>query len=159
MNTQQVIEALNDAVRIELTAAVQYQQQGLLVRGLWRRAYADFFFDESDQARLHARRWGQKIVALGGVPTVEIDTVHQALEIERMLQHALAIEREGKAAYERALDVAREDTALRNMLEEQVDAEQRHIEELELYLDEVKTATVEGEIRLIRSRYQPSPSA
>jgi bacterioferritin len=148
MDTTRVIDALNKAVALENAAMLQYKQHALLVRGLWRKVFADFFSSESHGALDHARKFGQKIVALGGVPTVEVGTtVRQSLNVEEMLRQDLELERQAIQAYLAALALA-DDVALRNMLEDQIEQEQRDIEELELYLDMVKTGAVAPEVNL-----------
>jgi bacterioferritin len=148
MDTTRVIDALNKAVALENAAMLQYKQHALLVRGLWRKVFADFFSSESHGALDHARKFGQKIVALGGVPTVEVGTtVRQSLNVEEMLRQDLELERQAIQAYLAALALA-DDVALRNMLEDQIEQEQRDIEELELYLDMVKTGAVVPEVNL-----------
>ena len=72
MDTKKVIAALNKAIALEHTAMLQYQQHSLLVNGLWRRAFADFFSSQAKNSLEHAAKFGQKVVALGGAPTVEI---------------------------------------------------------------------------------------
>jgi bacterioferritin (cytochrome b1) len=149
MDTGRVIDALNKAVALEHAACIQYKQHALLVRGLWRKVYAEFFREESRSAQEHAYKFGQKIVALGGVPTIEVGTVvRQSLELEEMLQYDLELERQAKQAYLDALALCEDDVALRNMLENQIEDEQRDIEELELILEEVQTATVTPAMQL-----------
>jgi bacterioferritin (cytochrome b1) len=149
MDTGRVIDALNKAVALEHAACIQYKQHALLVRGLWRKVYAEFFREESRSAQEHAYKFGQKIVALGGVPTIEVGTaVRQSLELEEMLQYDLELERQAKQAYLDALALCEDDVALRNMLEDQIEDEQRDIEELELILEEVQTAAVTPEMQL-----------
>jgi bacterioferritin len=149
MDAPRVIEALNKAVALENAAMLQYKQHALLVRGLWRRVFTEFFSSESHSALDHARKFGQKIVALGGVPTVEVGaTVRQSLDVEEMLRQDLDLERQAMQAYLAALGLAQDDVALRNMLEDQIEQEQRDIEELELYLDMVQTGAVAREVNL-----------
>jgi bacterioferritin len=149
MDTARVIEALNKAVALEHAASLQYKQHALLVRGLWRRVFADFFSGESRSALEHAHKFGQKIVALGGVPTVEVGaTIQQSLNVEEMLRQDLDLERQAMQAYLATHALAEDNIALRNMLEDHVEGEQRDIEELELYLDMVKTGTIAREINL-----------
>jgi bacterioferritin (cytochrome b1) len=149
MDTGRVIDALNKTVALEHAACIQYKQHALLVRGLWRKVYAEFFREESRSAQEHAYKFGQKIVALGGVPTIEVGTaVRQSLELEEMLQYDLELERQAKQAYLDALALCEDDVALRNMLENQIEDEQRDIEELELILEEVQTATVTPAMQL-----------
>jgi bacterioferritin len=149
MNTAQVIDALNKAVALEHAASLQYKQHALLVRGLWRKVYADFFAAESRNALEHAYKFGQKIVAYGGVPTIEVGaTVRQSLDLEEMLRQDLALERQAIQAYQTAWGLADDDVALRTMLEDQIETEQRDIEELEMYLGLVQTGTVTPEVNL-----------
>jgi bacterioferritin (cytochrome b1) len=148
MDTAKVIEALNRAVALEHAASIQYKQHALLVRGLWRKVFADFFFSESRSAQEHAYKFGHKIAALGGVPTIEVGTVHQSLDVEEMLQQDLDLERQALQAYYTSHTMAQDDIALRTMLETHIENEQRDIEELELYLDQVKTGSVMKEVNL-----------
>ena len=149
MDTGRVIDALNHAVALEHAACIQYKQHALLVRGLWRKVYSEFFLEESRTAQEHAYKFGQKIVALGGVPTIEVGTpVRQSLDLEEMLKHDLELERQAKQAYLDALALCEDDVALRNMLEDQIEDEQRDIEELEMILEVVQTATVTPEMHL-----------
>ena len=149
MDTGRVINALNKAVALEHAACIQYKQHALLVRGFWRKVFADFFFDESRSAQEHAYKFGRKIVALGGVPTIEVGVpVRQSLDLKAMLRQDLEIERQAKDAYLEAWSLCEDDVALRTMLEDQIESEQRDIEELEMYLEMVQTEAVTPELHL-----------
>ena len=151
MDTQKIIAALNKAIALEHTATLQYQQHALLVNGLWRKVFADFFEDQSKTALSHAHTFGQKIVSLGGVPSVEIGTtVHQSTDLEEMLQQDLALEKEAMQAYLEAHALAEGDVALCSLLENHIEGEQEDIEELEMYLGMVETKNVEPEVTLRR---------
>lgn len=151
MDTQKVIAALNKAVSLEHAATLQYQQHALLVHGLWRKVFAEFFEQQSRTSLSHAQTFGQKIVALGGVPTVEIGTaVHQSTNLEEMLQQDLTLEREAMQAYTEAHGLAEGDVALRSQLENHIEGEQGDIEELEMYLSMVDTKNVDRDITLRR---------
>lgn len=120
-----------------------------MVRGLWRKVFTDFFHAESHNALDHAHQFGQKIVALGGVLTIEVGTtVRQSLNLEDMLRQDLALERQALQAYLEAHAVAEDDVALRTMLETHIESEQRDIEELETYLGLVETQAVVPEVNL-----------
>ena len=43
MENTRVIETLNKAIALEHAATIQYKQHALLVRGLWRKVFADYF--------------------------------------------------------------------------------------------------------------------
>ncbi len=142
-NRHAIIETLNEAMRIEHALMMQSDHQAMEVRGLWRLQMAPFFSHLAEEAREHARKFGQKIVALGGVPTVEVGPIRMSETIEGMLGDALHLERAALKCYERALELAHDDTALRNMLEDHIDAEQRHVEELELLMSPAAGARLE----------------
>ena len=149
MDNTLAINALNKAVALEHAACMQYKQHALLVRGLWRKVYADFFRDESRSAQEHAYKFGQKIVAMGGIPTIEVGApVRQSLDLIEMLRQDLEIERQAKQAYEDALAICQDDTALRVMLEDQIRMEQDDIEELEMYLEMIQTQAVAPSLEL-----------
>jgi bacterioferritin (cytochrome b1) len=50
MENARVIETLNKAIALEHAATIQYKQHALLVRGLWRKVFADYFFAASRSA-------------------------------------------------------------------------------------------------------------
>lgn len=151
MDTQKVITALNTAIALEHTAVLQYQQHSLLVRGLWRKEYEGFFEDQSKNALDHARKFGQKVVVLGGIPTVEMGApILQSIDLEEMLQQDLELERTALQAYMDAHTLAEDNLPLRVMLENQIEDEQQDIEEIEMYLGMVQTAGLEREINLRR---------
>jgi bacterioferritin len=143
MDTKKVIIALNKAIAFEHTAALQYKQHSLLVNGLWRKVFADFFSSQAKSSLEHAAKFGQKIIALGGVPTVEIGgTVRQSTEVAEMLSQDLALEKETMQAYLDAHALTEGDIALRTMLESHIESEQKDIEELERYLVNTSQGTV-----------------
>ena len=100
MDTKKMIDALNKAVALEHTAVMQYKQHALLVSGLWRKEYEGFFSDQSESAHGHAHKFGQKVVVLGGIPTVELGApIRQSTDLEEMLNQDLELERAALQAY------------------------------------------------------------
>ena len=143
MQTDEMMAALNKAMALEQTASLQYQQHALLVRGLWRKFFADFFATESRQALKHAHKFGQTIVAGGGVPTGEVGArVRPSLDLAERVQHDLELERDALQAYREAWTLAAEDVALRTMLEDHMETAQRDIDELAMYLSMVHTGAM-----------------
>jgi len=65
-----------------------------------------------------------------------------------MLRQDLELERQAMQAYLAVHTLAEDDIALRNMLEDHIEGEQHDIEELELYLDMVRTGTMAPEVNL-----------
>ena len=142
IDTDRAIELLNGLLQLEYTGLAQYTQHGFVVRGPER--VAKWFQDEAEECLGHARLLGEKIVALGGVPTVERLSVQQAATLEEMLQLDLDLERRAVAGYQVALDALSADTALRVMMENQVFEETTHVEELERILATGPTAARAG---------------
>ena len=145
-----VIEHLNQALSLEYSAVVQYLQHRFLLTGREREVYADFFSDQSKEAHGHVRNLGDKIVALGGVPTVEPAIIRQATSLADMLKQDLELEREAMEAYTKAWEAAESNRPLKFWLEDIIRSEQLHIDELEKLTSEreVRSDRVNREIRL-----------
>src|SRR5678809_1125418 len=106
MDKNKVLEKLNECLRHEWTGVAQYAQAGFVVTGLWREVYSGMFFDSAKESFGHAKLVGEKIVALGGVPTVERNAVKQATELTEMLNFALEFESKAVKLYNEALTLA-----------------------------------------------------
>ena len=132
MARAELIENLNQALSLELAGVIQYSQHSYLVTGTDRQVFKEFFRDQAEEAQDHAETLGDKIVALGGIPTVEPAMIRQSTELKEMLKQNLELEREAIAAYMAAWATC-DDTDLpqKYWLEGQIADEQMHIEELE----------------------------
>ncbi len=140
MARAELIENLNTALSLELSGFIQYSQHSYLVTGIEREVYREFFREQADEAKDHAQFLGDKIVALGGIPTVEPALIRQSTELQEMLEQGLELEREAMAAYVTAWDsCGEEDLPQKFWLEEQIAEEQLHIEELEKLTSERKS--------------------
>ena len=137
MDKARLVQKLNQAISLELCALLTYNQYAQVLMGPDRRLWRDFFKDSSKGGYKDARTFGARVVALGGVPSVEPAPVKQASNITDMLTNALDLERQLVQVYTEALDVARDNPAYRNLLEDQVLHEQTDVEEIEKYLDRV----------------------
>ena len=149
MANQELVNNLNRALGLELASVIQYMQHSFLVTGAEREVYRSFFRDQSEEAHGHARTLGDKIVALGGVPTVEPGMIRQSTDLADMLRQDLALEREAMEAYMAAWDACQDaERATRFMLEERIASEQIHIEELEKLTSERKANLTTEKITL-----------
>lgn len=132
MARTELLENLNQALSLELAGIIQYSQHSYLVTGVEREIYKEFFRDSAEEANDHAQLLGDKIVALGGIPTVEPAMIRQSTELKEMLSQDLELERDAMAAYMAAWSSCGEDDLpTKFWLEEQIAQEQLHIEELE----------------------------
>lgn len=144
-----LIDNLNRALSLELAGVVQYMQHSFLVTGFERELYRPFFRAQSLEAHEHAVTLGDKIVALGGVPTVEPSMIRQSTELSEMLHQDLELEREALVAYMAAWESCREpERPTKFMLEERIYQEQLHVEELEKMTSERKASITNEKITL-----------
>ena len=153
MDVQAMIEALNKSLAIEYASVIQSYQHSFLIQGTEREYLAGFFRNMGKHASEHIERLGQKIAALGGLPTVEPATIRQASDVQEMLRQALELEREALAAHHNAFklaakDESAEETALRVMLEDLIDTEHRDIDNLEMLLSSKRPAVTVKKVRL-----------
>jgi len=142
---EQIIEQLNKILSLEYAGVVQYMQHSFLVSGHQRIVYSDFFREESKGSLKHASIIGDKIVALGGVPTVEPATIHQTTDLQEMLEQDLELERNALAAYMTAWEMSSSNPTLKFMLESIIQDEQIHVEDLEKMTSKNNVAVSDGE--------------
>ncbi len=141
MDKQKAIDKLNEILKHEWTGLAQYAQQAFLVRGLWREPYAKMFFESAEECFRHAKLIGEKIVALGGVPTLERNTVKQSTDVRQMLQDALAFEQAAVEHYREALEICADDRPLVVLLEDLILEEQEGVDELQKLVQEHAAAS------------------
>jgi bacterioferritin len=135
MDRADLIEKLNEILRWEYAGMIQYTQFSYVVTGPLREVYHEFFRENGEEALGHAHKVGDKIVALGGVPSVERAEVRQSLDLNEMLEHSLFVERKHVQLYTEALDMlGPHDVALRNMMEEICMEEQEGVDHIEKIL-------------------------
>ena len=139
MARAELIENLNKALSLEWSGVIQYTQHSFLVTGIEREVYREFFRGQAEEAQDHAEMLGDKIVALGGVPTVEPAMIRQSTDLSEMLKQDLELERAAMDAYMAAWAACDEkDMPTKFLLEEQIAEEQKHVEELEKLTSERK---------------------
>ncbi|MGE0127151.1 MAG: bacterioferritin [Blastocatellales bacterium] len=130
-NGNELISRLNLALSFEYAATIQYLQQQCAVKGQERQQFAPFFATSSSESHLHAQNLGNKIAALGGVPTIVPAKIRQGATLAEMLRHDLEMERAALDAYVNAWESAQGNHPLVFWLEEIISEEQLHVDELE----------------------------
>ena len=149
MANAELIDNLNRALGLELAGVIQYLQHSFLVTGQEREVFCEFFRDLSSEARKHAETLGDKIVALGGVPTVEPGEIRQSTDLSEMLRQDLELERTAMDAYLAAWKSCTDaELATRFLLEERIASEQKHIEEFEKLTNERRANVTQERITL-----------
>ncbi len=125
------LERLNTVLSWELAGTIQYLHHSTMVTGPWREPMMKFFQEGSEEAREHAQAVANKIVALGGIPTVEPATIRPAASMEAMLEAALQLEKDALAGWLHAYELAEHSnpgTAF--WMEEFIAHEQEHVDHL-----------------------------
>ena len=139
MKSSNMINQLNEILRHEWTGLAQYAQASFVVSGLWREVYTQMFWGSTQECLVHAQQIGEKIVALGGVPTVERNAIKQSNEITEMLEFSLDFESVAVSHYVRAIQIAEEspeDRALVILLEDILKQEQQGVDDISNLLRE-----------------------
>lgn len=129
MNTETVLEQLNEILKHEWTGVAQYSQASFIIEGVWREVYAAKFEEDAKESFGHAKLVGDKIVALGGVPVAQRNEIKQSRDLQEVLQFSLDFEAKAVAMYSKALDLAEGNRPLVIFLEEILLQEQEGVDE------------------------------
>jgi bacterioferritin (cytochrome b1) len=135
----ELISVLNEAISLEYTAAIQYNQHSMLLTGRDRRLFEELFAEHSRESLSHAKMWGERIVYLGGVPKAEVGAIRQSTDVTEMLEMDLEVERKAVEIYSRAHRVCKHEPTL-YMLENHILDEDKDVEELQKLLGRVALA-------------------
>jgi bacterioferritin len=135
MDKARMIDKLNEILKWEYAGLVQYTQFSFVVQDVWREVFSKFFRDSGEEALDHAHLVGDKIVALGGVPTVERGEVKLSTDLNQMLEYSLEVESKQVQLYTEALALCDDrDVAIRVLLEDLCLKEQEGVDHLEKVL-------------------------
>ncbi|MEE8201713.1 MAG: ferritin-like domain-containing protein [Candidatus Acidoferrales bacterium] len=128
-----VVDGLNEALQNELGNVIRYLHHSFLVKGVNRGPLVEFFREKAQESFQHATKLGEKIVALGGLPTIAIPPMKEIghKNVEEMLGEELASEKEEVENYIKLLKGVGDNIALEFMLKEIIKEEQEGIEDLE----------------------------
>ncbi|MGE3820645.1 MAG: bacterioferritin [Isosphaeraceae bacterium] len=131
MDKARMIEKLNEILKWEYAGLVQYTQFSFVVQDVHREVYYKFFRENGEEALEHAHQVGDKIVALGGIPSVDRGEVKQSTDLREMLEFSLEVESKQVQLYTEALELCGErDVALRVMLEDLCMQEQEGVDHI-----------------------------
>ena len=155
MVDQEILDGLNEIMSVEYTSMIQLMQHSFLMQGADRYTFADLLRDHAKDTLSHARELGDKIVALGGVPSTQIGEIRQSTDTMEMLrqdleQHQAAIAKIDELV---AKTEERKMVALRVMLEDMSQEETLFVDELEKALSLKKVSIKQrGEGKVPRVR-------
>jgi bacterioferritin len=135
----ELISILNEAITLEYTATVQYNQHSMLLTGRDKLLFEGLFKDSAQESLRHAKMWGDRIVYLGGVPKGSVGPIFQSSNVMEMLEKDLEIERRAVEIYTRAHRACQHEPT-RYMLENHILDEDKDVEELQKLLGKVRIA-------------------
>lgn len=136
MNKETLIKNLNEDLADELGAIIQYITYAAKTTGPYRPQLSEFFMEEVSDEQNHAQFLANKIVALGGEPTMTPNEAPPARTNKEMMQAVLDAEKRAVENYTQRAREAEEfgDKGLAVQLEDMVRDETEHFEETERIL-------------------------
>jgi len=133
-----VIEYLNKALRHELTATNQYWLHYRLLENWGYLTLAKKWREESIEEMRHADRLVHRIIFLDGFPNMQVlDPLRIGQTVKEVLDCDLAAEMSARALYQEAVTHCHgvKDYVTRDLFEELMSDEEKHIDYLETQLD------------------------
>jgi bacterioferritin len=129
---QTLTDGLNEDLAAEYQAVIMYRTYASLVSGPYRQELRAFFEGEIPDELMHAALLADKIVALGGTPTVAPAPVPVATEAKAMLENALRAEEDTLARYATRVAQAEQagETAIKLQLENLIVDESTHRDDI-----------------------------
>jgi len=130
----QVLHLLQEIFSTEMEGLNRYLHYSFMVMGYNRIPIQKWFRDNALEAKNHAIEIGEKIVSLGGHPTMQPPKVeeHNLHTIQQLLEESLKFEQAGLDLYKKlvllAVDVG--DIALEELARQFVKDETEHMDEV-----------------------------
>jgi bacterioferritin len=144
-NTQ-IIDALNRALTIELTAINQYFVQAKMCKNWGFEKLGHKHYVESIGEMKHAEKLIDRIIFLEGVPEIaRYDIIRVGADVKEQLEFDLALETSGVNAYNEAITLAMQlkDNGSRELMNEILVDSEEHVDWLESQLHLIATVGVE----------------
>jgi bacterioferritin len=133
----QVIDALNRALTIELTAINQYFCQAKMCKNWGYFKLAKKHYEESLGEMKHAEKLIDRILFLEGVPEIaRYDVIRVGTDVKEQFQNDLQLEMKGVQHYNAAIELCMKlkDNGTRDLLEPILAESEEHVDWLETQL-------------------------
>jgi bacterioferritin len=133
----EVIEALNQALTIELTAINQYFCQAKMCQNWGFHRLGAKHYEESIGEMKHAEKLIDRILFLEGVPEIaRYDVIRVGTDVPEQFQNDLKLELRGVALYNQAISLCQrlEDNGTREILDTILTESEEHVDWLEKQL-------------------------
>ncbi len=141
-----VIKVLNDALATEIVCTLRYKFHYYMATGIHSRAIADEFLEHAKEEEEHADMIAERIVQLDGKPNFSpagiLSRSHseyvEGEDIVHMLEEDLIAERIAIESYREIIQwLGNDDPTSRRVLEQILEVEEEHAEELKTMLEDL----------------------
>ncbi len=143
---QDVIDALNAGLTIELTAINQYFIQAKMCSNWGYERLAKHFYDESIEEMKHAEYLIDRILFLDGVPEIaRYDVIRVGQSVKEQLDNSLSLELHGVATYNDGIRLAadKRDNGSREVMERILKETEESVDWLEAQQHVIDTTSIE----------------
>lgn len=143
----QVIDTLNRALTIELTAINQYFCQAKMCENWGFGKLAKKHYEESMGEMKHAEQIIERILFLEGVPEIaRYDVIRVGTNVKEQFENDLQLEVAGVKHYNAAIDlcVQVKDAGSRELMEHILEESEEHVDWLETQLSLIETVGLEN---------------
>jgi bacterioferritin len=146
---EQVIKLLNEALATEIVCVLRYKSHYFMASGIHSEPVAQEFLEHANEEQAHADALSKRIVQLGGVPnwsptgleTRSHSEFIQGADLVQMIKENLIAERIAIDTYREMIDfIGSDDSTSRRILEEILEQEEEHAEELASLLVDIGNA-------------------
>lgn len=137
MQTQAVVDLLNEIMEMELAGVVRYTHYSLMVYGYNRIPIVSWLRSEASTSMSHATEAGELVTQLGAHPSLGIGPLLETHEhdIGAILRESMEHEQASLALYKQLLKaVAGESVLLEEYAREKIAEEERHLGEVDKML-------------------------
>ncbi len=145
--SQDVIDALNAGLTIELTAINQYFVQSKMCKDWGLHKLAAHHYAESIEEMKHAEMLIDRILFLEGVPEIaRYDVIRVGGDVKEQLEFDLQLENNASKTYNEGVEIARaaKDSASRKIMEQIIVESEESIDWLESQLDLINKLGIEN---------------
>jgi bacterioferritin len=133
LDTERVIDSLNQILELELAGFVRYLHYSFMVFGHNRIPITAWLRDQAEESKTHAVLAGEHVTSLGGHPSLKIGSLLETHKhsIDAILREALEHESVGLAEYRKLLGLVQGRSVwLEEYARDQTAAEEQHQAEI-----------------------------
>lgn len=148
---KKIIQALNDALKAELTAINQYFLHSRMLKDWGVSKLAKKEYDESIEEMVHADKIIERILFLGGLPNLQdLGKLYIGETVQEILECDMKLEDEAVPMYRAGVTLCEKlhDYGTRDLLQSILIDEEEHVDYLETQFDLIKQMGIENYIQL-----------